>query len=232
MSKPRIFTTMPFLRPLLRRSIHRLANTRCVTTSASSTSTGKKEGDISSVFVSLSGTATQPLPQRFAELKTRLISGHVEAVHASWIRLLSALHTEIPLIASLGTRAIPDIEFGDLDHASEAFKQEHRARGVAVIRNVVSVQEALGYKEDVKRYIAANPRTKAFPPGSPQVFELYWSPSQLRARAHPNVLKAQRFLMSFWRSKDRRALVSTQHPTSYADRLRIRQPGDNLFALG
>lgn len=38
--------------------------------------------------------------------------------------------------------------------------------------------------------------------------------------------------MSHWHTKDKSALISTSHPTSYADRLRIRQPGDAGFALG
>lgn len=46
------------------------------------------------------------------------------------------------------------------------------------------------------------------------------------------MLETQRFLMSFWQSSDPNALISPQHPLSYADRLRIRQPGDSGFALG
>jgi len=38
--------------------------------------------------------------------------------------------------------------------------------------------------------------------------------------------------MSYWHSLDPAALISTQHPAMYADRLRIRQPGDAKFALG
>jgi hypothetical protein len=38
--------------------------------------------------------------------------------------------------------------------------------------------------------------------------------------------------MSHWHSKDPQAAISTAHPTSYADRLRMRQPGDAKFALG
>lgn len=38
--------------------------------------------------------------------------------------------------------------------------------------------------------------------------------------------------MSHWYSADKAALISTSHPTSYADRVRIRQPGDAGFALG
>ncbi|KAK5277698.1 hypothetical protein LTR16_009463, partial [Cryomyces antarcticus] len=71
-----------------------------------------------------------------------------------------------------------------------------------------------------------------FPQDNPQVYELYWSPSQIRARAHPNLIKTQRFLMEFWHSKDPNALISSSHPTIYCDRLRMRLPGDAKFALG
>ena len=71
-----------------------------------------------------------------------------------------------------------------------------------------------------------------FPPENPAVFELYWSPSQVLARAHPNLLRTQAFLMSHWHSANKSALISTSHPVAYADRLRIRQPGDVGFALG
>lgn len=72
----------------------------------------------------------------------------------------------------------------------------------------------------------------AFPPHDPQVFELYWSPSQILARSHPHLIAVQRFLMQTWHSISPAAPISTSHPLIYADRLRIRQPGDAGFALG
>ena len=72
----------------------------------------------------------------------------------------------------------------------------------------------------------------AFPPHDPQVFELYWSPSQVRARAHPNLISTQRSLMNIWHRQDKDASISMLHPLTYADRVRIRQPGDAGFALG
>lgn len=71
-----------------------------------------------------------------------------------------------------------------------------------------------------------------FPAENPAVYELYWSPSQVLARAHPNLLRTQAFLMSHWHSSNKSARISTSHPVAYADRLRIRQPGDAGFALG
>jgi len=46
------------------------------------------------------------------------------------------------------------------------------------------------------------------------------------------MLKTHRFLMSYWHSLNPHAPLSTQHPISYADRLRMRLPGDAKFALG
>lgn len=78
----------------------------------------------------------------------------------------------------------------------------------------------------------ANRIPTAFPAKSPAVYELYWSPSQLRARSHPSLLKAQKFLMSMWHSSSPATKLCVQHPLTYADRLRVRLPGDSGFALG
>jgi hypothetical protein len=92
---------------------------------------------------------------------------------------------------------------------------------------------ALEWKEKLKEYIAANSdRVKAFPPESPAVYELYWTPSQTEARAHPNMLETQLFLQRLWHSSDSQTELSVTYPLSYADRLRIRQPGDAKFTLG
>lgn len=105
--------------------------------------------------------------------------------------------------------------------------------GTAVIRGTVPEQEALGFVEDLKNYIRANPSVKAYPPDSPQVFELYWSRAQLRARAHPRMLDTQAFLNGLFHSSDPFTKLDTHTPgLTYADRLRIRQPGDAKFALG
>lgn len=46
------------------------------------------------------------------------------------------------------------------------------------------------------------------------------------------MLEAQTWLMNLWHSADKDVLISTSQPLVYADRLRIRQPGDSSFALG
>jgi hypothetical protein len=193
----------------------------------------RKEGDISSVFASLSGEAT-PLPPRFAEIKRKLIRDRESEIQASWSRLLKTLRSEIDHISTVGSDIIPSIEFSEISNHSriQPFAAALKKRGAAVVRGVVDPKVALRWKEEIRSYIKANPTTKAFPADNPAVYELYWSPGQVKARAHPNILDTQRFLLSFWHSKEPSAAINTSYPVSYADRLRIRQPGDAGFALG
>ncbi|KAF2454676.1 hypothetical protein BDY21DRAFT_352424 [Lineolata rhizophorae] len=231
----------PLLRLRTPRSLVR-ASLPCSLARTGSTSTAtrpkqqqqKRAGDISDAFVSLSGQNFKPLEPRYAALKKRLIRGREGAIADSWIRLLRRLRDETQEIAQLGSAAVPEVEFKDVQDGrlSEEFRKAVEKRGVSVIRGVLPEKEALGLKQDLRDYIRNNPHTKAFPADNPQVYELYWSPSQMRARAHPNLLQTQRLLMEFWHSKTPDALISCSHPTAYADRIRIRQPGDAKFALG
>lgn len=201
----------------------------------------KREGDISSAFVSLSGAQREPLPRRFLDLKRSLVAGHERAVVASWERLLRTLKTEIATIAAARDRSavVPVLDFATLDVDLARCRGELRKRGCAMIRGVIARDEARGYKDEVEAYVAANPgKTKAFPQHDPQVWELYWSAPQLRARTHPNMLQVQRALMQgLWHAArdgggSDAVVVDLARPLSYADRLRIRRPGDASFALG
>lgn len=226
-----------------------------------SSPSGKVEGDISDSFASLSGKQAQPLPDRFRELKLRLVNGREGAVVASWKRLLAALRKENDIIARTGPSIIPEVRFSHLHEDLRTLKPEIKKRGVAVIRGVVPEDQARAYKFEIEEYVRQNPHTrgtsqclcllprfappfslpltrssfprKGFPPSKPQVLELYWSPAQLRARCHPAVLQTQTALMThLWHVSNPRTPISLHTPLSYADRLRIRQPGDAQFALG
>jgi hypothetical protein len=120
----------------------------------------RKEGDISSVFVSLSGVTPDPLPQRFADIKRQLIRGNESAVTASWKRLLEQLAVENQIVKQKGPDIIPSIQFRDLQNPSQDFISDIKKRGVAVIRGVVPEEEARGYKNKVEEYVKLNPWTK------------------------------------------------------------------------
>lgn len=180
------------------------------------------------------------LPKRFAQVKTDLIAGNETAVAASWGRLLKQLRQEVATIAEANFTVIPVIDFQDLDAPAkrDTFLNDLRNRGAAVIRNVVPEDEALTMKSDLNAYIADNPHTRASSPKNSQMYELYWSLAQLKARAHPNMLKAQTFVMNgCWHHSDlsetstggdsldspmdSRTRLTTNFPVAYADRLLI-----------
>ncbi|KAI1419908.1 hypothetical protein F5Y12DRAFT_788682 [Xylaria sp. FL1777] len=192
----------------------------------------KREGNISDAFVSLSGGNQPPLPKRFLDLKKSLVAGHEDRINASWHRLLTQLKQENSILAKEGSKVIPSLAFSSLEEDLARLRSDIKKRGVAVIRGVIPENEARAYKNEIEEYVRQNPSTKAFPQDDPQVYELYWSKPQIQARAHPNLLQVQSKLMKFWQSSAPESAISLSQTLTYADRLRIRQPGDAKFALG
>ncbi|KAI3340678.1 hypothetical protein F4824DRAFT_487101 [Ustulina deusta] len=169
-----------------------------------------------------------PLSSRFAKLKRNMIACREKDVAESFYRLLRALRREADDIAARGSDVIPTIDYFDIHDSGKAsaFRKALRRRGVAVIKRVVPLTVAQAWKEETLDYIADNPQTRGYPVHDPELFDLYWSPSQVRARADSRLLDAQRFAMGTWHASDERALVSAEYPVVYADRLRVRTPGD------
>ncbi|KAG8894192.1 hypothetical protein FRB99_001412, partial [Tulasnella sp. 403] len=253
---------LSFNRPvanLLRRNAHTQSDIAAVPTPyvppSRSNIQQKKEGDISSVFTSLSGAAPVALPERFVHLKRAIIGSSPEfrdRLVKSWEDLLGSLETGIHEIEQKGTETIPEVSFTELVSSQKgAWVDDVKKRGVVVVRDVVEDEQALAWKQQVKDYVAANPQvkggfperfcgglaltpddSKGFPADNKQVFEIYWSKAQVEARSHPNLLATQKALMSTLFHADPSALVSLNTPLTYADRLRIRLPGDSKFALG
>ncbi|KAI2638491.1 DUF1479-domain-containing protein [Xylaria nigripes] len=169
-----------------------------------------------------------PLSPRFAKLKRNMIACREKDVAESFYRLIRALRTETNDIAARGSDVIPTIDYIDIDDSEKAsaFRETLKKRGVGIIKRVVPFTVAGTWKEETLDYIADNPQTKRNPLQDPRLFNLYWSPSQVRARADSRLLDAQRFAMGTWHASDEDAHVSGEYPVVYADRLRIRMPDD------
>ncbi|ORY24395.1 hypothetical protein BCR39DRAFT_561571 [Naematelia encephala] len=191
----------------------------------------RKEGDIGSVFASLSGEAEAVLPPRFLDLKRSIIGDEANqaALRKGWASLTRRLAQRADEIEAKQQAAITYEEF--IERPSKQLIDEIKSCGTVVVRNVVSEEQALKWLDEIREYVKLNPQVKGFPADDKQVFELYWSKPQLAARAHPRSMAVQRALLSlFSRSPD--TPVSLETPLTYADRLRIRNPGDAKFALG
>lgn len=70
---------------------------------------------------------------------------------------------------------------------------------------------------------------KGWPKETPFILNLYYSPTQMAARSHPNQLKLSEELNSWWHDDSG---ASSPEPLSYADGVRIRPPGVNFMGLG
>lgn len=167
------------------------------------------------------GPEPVPLPSRFANIKRNLIRGHEAELEACFRRLILALRTEVDHIECLGAHLIPSIEFADIQDPSQTSRFGHDLRryGVGVIRKVVAKSDAEAVMRETVQYLESKRGIKP-PRIDPTCFDFYWTPAQVRSRAHPNVLRAQRFMMGLWDTSPDDRLV-TQLPITYVDRIRI-----------
>ncbi|KAG9016177.1 hypothetical protein FRB93_011651 [Tulasnella sp. JGI-2019a] len=173
-----------------------------------------------------SNQPTRAFPAHYVDLKKEITQGHEEAIVASWKSLLDELAIRTKAIEQAGSNYIPQVEFASLSKLSQEEIDRIKTVGSVVIRNVVDDDEAVGYKEALKEYVKANPQVHGFPEPNKQFFEIYWSPSQLRARSHPNVLAAGVFLNKLYRAEED-DIIDLDHNLVYADRFRIREPSKN-----
>ncbi|KAF2963849.1 hypothetical protein GQX73_g9723 [Xylaria multiplex] len=182
--------------------------------------------------LSFYGTQPVPLPSRFASLKKRLVAGHESALEASWGRLIGALRDEIKYIDEHRTGLIPSIDFTDINDTAkvEPFETSLKRHGIGVIRGVVPPQDASGWVEETKKYLETKHDFKPPPAQDPTCFDFFWTPAQVRSRAHPNMLRAQRFAMSLWNCNDDDRLA-TRFPITYADRIRIESMNNGVVMV-
>jgi hypothetical protein len=194
----------------------------------------KPKGDISSVFGHLGGKENT-LDAKFLDLKKELAAKDPKAFTESYNRLLASFEKESKMIQEKGSDIIPQITLGDIIKADGKFPEhmlpEIRKRGCVVIRNVIDQEEAKGYKKQIQSYIKRNNnQITGFPANDPQVYEVYWTESQIKARSHPNFDTATLALNSLWHATDD-TVIDLSKNLAYCDRLRIRRGGDSSFAL-
>ncbi|CAL8144552.1 unnamed protein product [Orchesella dallaii] len=194
----------------------------------------RKPGNIISAF---KANTDESILERYPPLKQELLNANnlKEKLIDSWTRLTKEIENETEEIKRLGPNVIPQVEFSEIAKNGGTFPQdvakEVKKRGMVVIRNVVSEQEALQYKKDVKEYILNHKgKIAGFPDADPQVWELYWSKSQVAARSHPNFVSVTSAMNSLWHA-DPETVIDLSMNLTYCDRLRIRKQGDSSFAL-
>jgi hypothetical protein len=156
-------------------------------------------------------------------------------------------------IADKGAAIIPEVKYEDLFEMGKEKKEEPKKRGCFVVRGTVSKEKATTWLRNLKGYYTDNKtnisgkyicRLQIFdlqrwelkcatgwPEETPFVLKLYWSPTQLAPHSHPNRLRIQHELNSWWHDSTVSPTTSPD-PLTYVDAVRIRPPGIPFMGLG
>jgi hypothetical protein len=143
-----------------------------------------------------------------------------------------------------GRPTLPEFAYADIKagKVSDKTRQAIRQTGVAIVRGVFPVDQATEWFEEVGRYLEANHyETKevekrsldkyfsAIAAGRPQIFNVYWSRPQVRARQDAKLAETRSFLDRLWTNYE--GVFNPDLQCTYADRVRRRQPGDTTLGL-
>lgn len=185
-----------------------------------------------------------------AEFKRKLWkgSGPEASPEAAWQRLQAAVEKEVREIKELdgkGQTVIPEINFVDILNGTvpQHIAEQVRHRGTAVVRGVVDeatvaqwAQMAEDYVTKENDYHSTSAEKSAvadsknfFAEATPQIYGVYWNKAQIQARQHKNMARVRAYLNSFWNHQMPETGEWRFDPSkeaSYADRQRIRHPGN------
>ena len=157
-------------------------------------------------------------------------------------RQISELHH----LQQRGEHPVPQLDANDIlnQRVTERQKQRIRERGCCVIKGVFPPQLASEWNVQIGDYLDGNHFVEKLKnaavdnyfgdlkQGKPQIYGIYWSLPQVRARQDARMQAVQVFLNSLWKSESH----GKQHfdPTrivSYADRTRRRPPNSDSLGL-
>ena len=145
--------------------------------------------------------------------------------------------------AAAGRPVIPEVEYRDISDGriTEATRAAIRATGCAVVHGVFPSSVARGWFDELGEYLDANRYEErevekrsldkyfsALKAGKPQIFNVYWSKPQVRARQDQRLAETRAFLNHLWRYE---GVFDPDRECTYADRVRRRQPGDRTLGL-
>jgi hypothetical protein len=175
-----------------------------------------------------------------AALRARIAaSGRtVEEVFAVVEQQMKTEVEEITAARDRGETIWPVIDYADIEAGTvtEAARALLRRRGCLVVRGHFDREQALRWDRDIVRYVDSNnffenyrgPADDFF--GSvgskPEIYPIYWSPTQMQARQDDRMAQVQRFLNRLWKHESEGAQwFDPNRDSLYPDRIRRRPEG-------
>ncbi|KAL0488897.1 hypothetical protein AKO1_013529 [Acrasis kona] len=159
----------------------------------------------------------------------------------SYSRLLQSIQEEVAIIQKADQEnksVIPEISFEAIDSTPTTTIQEIKKRGCVVVRGTVGKEQAERWAQMAEDYVTKDnnyahevnvdaDKKNFFAESTPQIYGVYWGKAQIQARQHENVAKVRSYLNRLWsfESNDEWSFDPDKE-CSYADRQRIRQPGN------
>jgi len=143
-----------------------------------------------------------------------------------------------------GVPTIPELAYADIAAAkvSDSAGAAIRGSGVAIVRGVFPPAQATEWFDEIGRYLDENAYEEkeaenrnldkyfsALKAAKPQIFNVYWSKPQIRARQDPRLAETRAFLDRLWTNFE--GVFDPNLQCTYADRIRRRQPGDTTLGL-
>jgi len=144
-----------------------------------------------------------------------------------------------------GESVIPEIMYSDIVNNKVDNKtiESVRRRGTVVIRNVFPREKSEKWYDQLNHYIDQNGYYDQDDPGldnyfsdlkvdKPQICAVYWSKPQVQARQSAEMSQTRSFLNRIWNYKKNSIIhFDPDRDCTYADRIRMRQPGDTSLGL-
>lgn len=173
------------------------------------------------------------LEEKYSKLKQSIVKPeHKTVLIESYHRLTKALEKEANRIEQLGPRAIPEIDFSEIESNSgrlpDGLIDIVRQTGCVILRGVVPEEQATKWEDDLKAYTKKHPKVSGYPKNDPQSFSLFWTKPQVEIRSHPRVLKAMQAMSRMWHLSRDDSLFDMGSQVAYADRFRIRHPSRGM----
>ncbi len=168
-------------------------------------------------------------------------------IDTAYKRFSASIAQEIAQIAQLrdsGQPVIPEVSFGEL--CEQGFTNEQaalvRKRGCVVVRGTFAQGQVRQWNESLHDYLDTNHYFKELQKAieandearaeHPHMLDIYWSKSQLEIRQSKHLHTLQKLLNGLWHvDESAQGSFNPAHSFTYADRVRIREPGDQVHGL-
>ncbi len=195
--------------------------------------------------------APEDLPSAIRQIKTALraritaTGRSVEEVFAVIERRVREQVEQIAAEKSRGETVWPVVHYADIAAGTVTADElaRLRQRGCLIVRSHFDRDQALGWDQDIVRYVESNRFFETYRgPGDdffgsvgskPEIYPIYWSCAQMQARQSDRMARVQAFLNAQWTSQsDGVQWFDPQRDSLYPDRIRRRPEGADSAGLG